>query len=103
MTLGRALVLLLAAAAATAASLAGAAGSAGAAVEQVRKIPYGEADGQQLLLDAYLPEGSAGPVPGVILVHGGGWRGQVGGEVRDQRSDVSGARSGCPECGWRRE
>ena len=37
-------------------------------------IEYGQAGGEKLLLDAYVPEG-AGPFPTVILVHGGGWNG----------------------------
>jgi alpha-L-fucosidase 2 len=35
-------------------------------------IPYGEAGGEKLLLDAHVPEGT-GPFPVAILVHGGGW------------------------------
>jgi alpha-L-fucosidase 2 len=40
--------------------------------ETTKDIPYGEADGQPLLLDAHVPDGS-GPFPVAILVHGGGW------------------------------
>jgi alpha-L-fucosidase 2 len=35
-------------------------------------IEYGQAAGESLKLDAWVPEG-AGPFPAVILVHGGGW------------------------------
>jgi acetyl esterase/lipase len=43
-------------------------------------VVYGTADGQKLLLDVYQPPG-AGPHPGVMLIHGGGWRsGDKGGE-----------------------
>jgi acetyl esterase/lipase len=51
-----------------------------------RDVTYGEADGQKLLLDVYLPEkpGAAAvnsaPRPAVLFVHGGGWR---GGNKRD--------------------
>jgi alpha-L-fucosidase 2 len=37
-------------------------------------IEYGQAGGESLKLDAFVPEG-AGPFPAVILVHGGGWTG----------------------------
>ncbi|MEO5961347.1 MAG: hypothetical protein ABIZ49_13710, partial [Opitutaceae bacterium] len=37
-------------------------------------IEYGNAAGESLKLDAYVPEGT-GPFPAVILVHGGGWTG----------------------------
>ena len=35
-------------------------------------IPYGETNGEKLLLDAHIPAGD-GPFPVVIIVHGGGW------------------------------
>ncbi len=35
-------------------------------------VEYGQAGGESLKLDAYVPDG-AGPFPAVILVHGGGW------------------------------
>ena len=41
-------------------------------VQVIRDIPYGEASGESLLLDAHVPEGK-GPFPVAILVHGGGW------------------------------
>jgi acetyl esterase len=47
----------------------------------LRDIEYGQAGGESLRLDAYLPEG-AGPFPVAIVVHGGGW---VAG---DRRSNV---------------
>ncbi len=34
-------------------------------------LVYGHADGQNLLLDAYIPDG--GPHPAVVVIHGGGW------------------------------
>jgi acetyl esterase len=37
-----------------------------------KDIPFGTADGQDLLLDAYLPSGG-GTHPAVILIHSGGW------------------------------
>ncbi|WP_347243672.1 alpha/beta hydrolase [Thermogutta sp.] len=37
-------------------------------------IVYKTVDGESLMLDAYLPQGT-GTRPGVVLIHGGGWRG----------------------------
>jgi alpha-L-fucosidase 2 len=37
-----------------------------------RDIEYGQADGEKLLLDAFVPEGK-GLHPVVLIVHGGGW------------------------------
>lgn len=37
-----------------------------------RDVPYGEAAGQKLLLDAFVPAGE-GTFPVVLIVHGGGW------------------------------
>ncbi len=34
-------------------------------------LVYGQAEGQNLLLDAYIPDG--GPHPAVVVIHGGGW------------------------------
>jgi alpha-L-fucosidase 2 len=39
---------------------------------QQPNIEYGQADGQPLRLDAFVPEG-AGPFPIAIVIHGGGW------------------------------
>jgi acetyl esterase/lipase len=36
-------------------------------------VAYGEAGGEELLLDAYLPPAREAPRPAVILIHGGGW------------------------------
>jgi len=35
-------------------------------------VPYGQADGEKLLLDAHVPAGE-GKFPVVLIVHGGGW------------------------------
>lgn len=41
-----------------------------------RNLAYSEAgaEGEKLLLDAYLPDDSAGPRPAILVVHGGSWR-----------------------------
>lgn len=44
-------------------------------VREVKDIEYGNADGHALLLDLYLPKDARKPVPGLIFVHGGGWKG----------------------------
>jgi acetyl esterase/lipase len=46
-------------------------------------IEYGQADGQSLLLDAFVPAGN-GPFAAVIVVHGGGWGGG------DKAKDITG-------------
>jgi acetyl esterase/lipase len=38
-----------------------------------RNIEYARADGKSLLLDLYLPAGSAAELPVIVWVHGGGW------------------------------
>lgn len=52
------------------------------AVRRELGLVFGVADGHELRLDQYCPVGAAGPRPGVVLVHGGGWsggeRGQFG-------------------------
>lgn len=42
-------------------------------LEVVRDVTYVERQGQPLKADVYMPPGD-GPFPGVLVVHGGGWR-----------------------------
>jgi len=42
-------------------------------VNETKDIEYGNTGGHSLLLDLYLPKNAAKPVPGLILLHGGGW------------------------------
>ncbi len=49
-------------------------------VEVRLDVLYGSVEGQDLLLDAYLPSAAKTTRPAVVLVHGGGWR---GGDKRD--------------------
>ena len=46
--------------------------NAGVSAELLRDIEYARPDGERLLLDVNVPEGT-GPFPIAILVHGGGW------------------------------
>jgi acetyl esterase/lipase len=51
---------------------AGPVSSSSVSVQQ--DIPYGDAGGQKLLLDLYLPaESGSRPRPAIVLIHGGGW------------------------------
>ena len=46
-----------------------------ASVEALRGITYASHGGRDLQLDLYLPKARAGKaLPGIVLVHGGGWR-----------------------------
>ena len=45
-----------------------------ATVQALRDIAYVQRDGRALQLDLYLPKGRSARVPGVVFVHGGGWR-----------------------------
>lgn len=37
-------------------------------------IVYGKGGDTELMLDLYSPEDLTGPVPGIVFIHGGGWR-----------------------------
>lgn len=39
-----------------------------------KDIEYGNVDGRALVLDLYRPADVAAPAPGLIFIHGGGWR-----------------------------
>ena len=44
------------------------------AVSVQQDVPYGEAGGEKLLLDLYLPaDNGSRPRPAIVLLHGGGW------------------------------
>ncbi|MBN2307792.1 MAG: alpha/beta hydrolase [Candidatus Hydrogenedentes bacterium] len=43
-------------------------------VREIKDIEYGNVGGRALLLDLYLPLDTHGPVPGLIFIHGGGWK-----------------------------
>ena len=50
---------------------------------QVRKdLVYASPGGRDLRLDLYLPERAAGPLPAVLLIHGGGWMWGGKGDLR---------------------
>lgn len=42
-------------------------------VEVTRDVPYGDDEGKNLLLDAYIPRDGRRSRPAIVLVHGGGW------------------------------
>jgi acetyl esterase/lipase len=42
-------------------------------VEVLRDIPYRTADGHKLVLDIFRPKGVKGPMPGIVMIHGGSW------------------------------
>lgn len=49
-----------------------------ASVEAVRDLVYARHGARDLQLDLYLPKARAGkPIPGIVFVHGGGWRSGV--------------------------
>jgi acetyl esterase/lipase len=50
------------------------AASPAAAIEVVEKIVYSEVAGKKLELDLAKPKGD-GPFPGLVFIHGGGWKG----------------------------
>jgi len=43
-------------------------------VEIKRDVEYGRAGNRPLLLDLYLPKNVDGAVPGLVFIHGGGWK-----------------------------
>ncbi len=49
-------------------------------IAETKDIEYGNVNGRPLLLDLYQPRERSGKLPGIILIHGGGWSG-------GQRSD----------------
>jgi acetyl esterase/lipase len=51
-------------------------------VHAIREIEYAKPGGKPVLLDLYLPEKAADPLPLVVWIHGGAWRG--------------GSKEGCP-------
>jgi acetyl esterase/lipase len=55
----------------------------GVASPQVQKSSriYSTAEGDTLSLDLYTPRTAQGPAPGVIVIHGGGWRNGDSGEL----------------------
>ncbi len=44
-------------------------------VRALRNLEYARVGEKSLLLDLYLPEKASGPLPVIMWVHGGGWRG----------------------------
>jgi acetyl esterase/lipase len=44
-------------------------------IEEIKDVEYKNVDGKSLQLDIYKPKNLTGPVPLLIFVHGGAWRG----------------------------
>src|SRR5262245_57589833 len=38
-------------------------------------VPYGAAEGEELVMDIARPRNGNGPYPAIVCIHGGGWRG----------------------------
>ncbi len=49
-------------------------------IEMHKDVVYGVGNGQDLMLDIARPRGASGPLPAVLVLHGGGW---VSGNKRD--------------------
>ena len=49
-------------------------------IEFRKDVVYGTGAGENLVLDLAMPKGLTQPVPGVVWIHGGGWRGGNKGE-----------------------
>ena len=62
----------------------------GAAPGVIRAVPYGQ-DGGSLTMDVYLPARDAGPVPIVLVVHGGGWSGGSRSDTASEAQALAGA------------
>ena len=43
-------------------------------VQVLRDVEYARVGDKRLLLDLYMPEEVKGRLPGVVYIHGGGWR-----------------------------
>src|SRR5688572_30270602 len=41
---------------------------------EIHDVAYDDRHGDSTVMDVYLPEGSATARPGVMFIHGGGWR-----------------------------
>ncbi|MCA1596841.1 MAG: alpha/beta hydrolase, partial [Chloroflexi bacterium] len=52
-------------------------------VDVIRDVQYGEAGGQKLLLDVYVPWGPSMDRPAILFIHGGSW---MGGDKGDYHS-----------------
>src|SRR5271166_3094087 len=42
-------------------------------VREEHDVVYGKGGGESLKLDVYAPRDLAGPLPALVLIHGGGW------------------------------
>jgi acetyl esterase/lipase len=56
--------------------------------EFVKDVPYASPGGEELLLDVYVPK-LAGPLPAVMVVHGGAWRSGSKGQLSKYARDLA--------------
>jgi triacylglycerol lipase len=56
--------------------------------EMVRDVPYASPGGENLLLDVYVPK-LKGPLPAVMVVHGGAWRSGSKGQLAKYARDLA--------------
>lgn len=55
-----------------------------------KDIIYGKAGDTELKLDLYLPKPGGPARPGIVFIHGGGWRGGSKGQFRQQAAHLAG-------------
>lgn len=58
-------------------------GAVAPGVKMFRAVPFAQVNGHALVADIYLPEGSA-VVPGIVFIHGRGWRAGDRSQLRRQ-------------------
>ncbi len=59
-------------------------------VEMKRDIVYGQGGGHDLTLDLFLPKGGTTPRPGIVFIHGGGWKGGTRRQFHRQAAYLAG-------------
>ncbi|MFH1070418.1 MAG: alpha/beta hydrolase [Candidatus Glassbacteria bacterium] len=64
-------------------------------------VRYSEQDKEKSLLDLYLPQDGRRDRPGVLLIHGGGWRGGDRGQWRELALLLAGRGFVCASAGYR--
>ncbi|NOZ24136.1 MAG: alpha/beta hydrolase [Planctomycetes bacterium] len=52
-------------------------------------VTYGQGGGRDLKCDLYLPTGEGAGRPGIVFIHGGGWRGGTRNQFREQAAHMA--------------